>query len=228
MRHTLHLATLTLLLFIGATTRAQITNPDNLIAPPPPNPARHQQVKPTDDLQWLWPYTHPEPVGDELGLLRDPRFPILLHDALHAPQTFWRNGNLPLDKVAQQHLGVTQGGVQGDNNRYITLTGCVPHNCPDQGLLWIDTLPKHQIVIFAATDWTTQSRVMEDPDADFTLWIFPSHAINPDRLPFAFVRTIRTWDHPGRIKTTLVVDPDGTPHKVNLDTLGSTFSSDQP
>jgi hypothetical protein len=197
---------------------AQISNPDNLVAPLPRNPAR--RVAPWEtavDVQWMWHYA--QPGEDEMALLRDERFVTLLRESFHAPQSFWRDGAVPLAEAAREHFGVTQSGVLTEGNRYISVSGCVAHSCPDQGLLWVDTLPKHELLIFAATDWTTQGKGMADPDADFNLWIFPSRRLDSGSLPEAFVRAALQWEHAQHIHTAVLVDPDGTPHTLNPSTL---------
>ena len=226
MRITIHLAAALLLTTIGATTRAQITNPNNLIAPPPPNPAQHQPIHPTDNLQWLWQYTRPAPDGNEAGLLVDPRFKSMLHDNLKAPQAFFRNGKLPLADVAERYFGMIFSVVQGIDNRYITFNSCVPHDCTSHGLLWIDTAPQRPILVFVATQWTTEGKSDADPDADFNLWVFSNRPLDPEHPPSALVTAISKWDtQPQHIKAAILVDPDGRPLKVNPTTFGATLST---
>jgi hypothetical protein len=226
MRMFLHLAA-TLALTGALATHAQITNPDALIAPPPRNPAQHKPIQPTDDLQWLWQYTRPEPDGDALALVRDPRFAILLRNQLTAPQPFWRDGADPLWNVASQYFGVTQGGVHSSDNRYITVSGCVPHQCRDQGLLWLDTAPPHPWLVFVATAWVPEGHSYTDPQAAFNLWLFPTRSLDPQHPPASLVHAISEWNRtaPQLINAAIVVDPDGTPHKVNPTLLGATSST---
>jgi len=217
------------LLLTGATTmHAQITNPDNLIAPPPRNPAR-AIPRPTGDLQWLWQYTQPAPNGNEAGLLKDPRFASLLADNLKAPQSFFRDGELPLAQVAQRYFGMIFSAVRGIDNRYITFNSCVPHDCTSHGLLWADTAPQHPTVVFAATEWTTQGKSVIDPDAEYYLWVFSSRPLNPDHLPATLVAAIAGWNgtQPQHIQRALVIDPDGTPHPVEPAKLGATPAQNQ-
>ncbi|MGA8939880.1 MAG: hypothetical protein WB439_12025 [Acidobacteriaceae bacterium] len=224
MRITLQLAAL--LLFTATTVRAQITNPDNLIAPPPRNPAIHRPL-PADNLQWLWQYTQPAPNGNEAGLLDDPRFKSMLHDNLKAPQSFFRNGALPLADVAEHYFGMIFSAVRGMDNRYITFNSCVPHDCTSQGLLWIDTAPAHPTIVFVATQWTTEGKSDADPDADFNLWVFSNRPLDPEHPPPTLVTAISKWDYmqPRHIKTALIVDPNGMPHKVDPRILGATPST---
>jgi hypothetical protein len=229
MRHLLQLAAVTAAL-AATTAHAQIINPDKLVAPPPPNPARHYPHKSTSaDVQWLWKYTQPAPNGNLGGLLADSRFPTLLHDQLRAPQSFFRDGHAPLDEAATRYLG-TQFSVTGTDNRYITATGCVPQNCVDQGMLFVDTLGTHPLVVFAATAWTTVGKPSEDPAADFNLWIFPGAALDPEHPPFALTQAISRWNSTAaqHIQTAILVDPDGTPHKVDPSTFGAMSLVDRP
>jgi hypothetical protein len=210
------LAVVAVALMSGAAC-AQISNPDNLVAPLPRNPARPVAPVAAVDVQWLWHYA--QPGEDELALLRDERFAALLRVSFQAPQSFWRDGAVPLAEAAREHFGVAQSGVVAEGNRYISVSGCVAHSCPDQGLLWVDTLPKHELLIFAATDWTTQGKGMADPDAEFNLWIFPSRRLDYGVLPEAFVRSALQWKHAEHIHAAVLVDPDGTPHTLNPSTL---------
>ena len=52
MRNLLQLAAI-FTIATAASTHAQITNPDKLVARPPRNPALRAQP-PAEDLQWLW------------------------------------------------------------------------------------------------------------------------------------------------------------------------------
>ena len=222
MRKLLQLAS-ALALTITATSRAQVSDPNNLIAPPPP-PIQFRGkhlVKPVTDLQWLWQYTAPAP-GNEGGLLIDPHFHEMLHNNLTAPQSFYRDGNLPLYDVAEAYFGTHTNAVRSQDNRYIAFAGCVPHLCEDQGLLWIDTAVQHPTVVFAATEWTTEGAPVEDPNAAFNLWLFSSRPLDADHPPTALIAAIQQWNPQQHIKTALVIDPDGTPHQVNPATLGAT------
>ncbi len=165
MRKLLQLAA-TLLLLTATTTRAQITNPDNLIAPPPRNPAQHA-IKPTDNLQWLWQYTRPAPIGEAASLRLDARFQSFLQDSFKQPQSMWGppNAQEPLATIIP--LFLTQyGAVTATNNRYITIDGCVPSFCTASGLLWIDLGRPHPLAVFAAVNWDPQAHTPDQPAAD--------------------------------------------------------------
>ncbi len=224
MRTTLQLAALAFSL-ITAAACAQITDPNNLIAPPPLPIRIHPHTAPkTTDLQWLWQYTQPAPDGNETALIADPRFRTMLHDNLIAPQAFFRDGKLPLADVAAKYFGVTFNAVRSQDNRYISFTGCVQHECESQGLLWIDTVVQRPTVAFAASEWTTEGKSITDPDAEFNLWLFSNRVLDPEHPPLALTTAIFNWNSSAHqhIKTALVIDPDGTPHKIDPALLGAT------
>ncbi|MDR3745411.1 MAG: hypothetical protein P4K80_04690, partial [Acidobacteriaceae bacterium] len=92
-----------------------------------------------EDVEWIWQYT-PDDVnkqGRENDLVEDTRFRPLLEQFLTAPQTFWGqpiNGKYrSLANTALDHLTVP-GSVLADENRYVSISGCVVHFCPARGL----------------------------------------------------------------------------------------------
>jgi hypothetical protein len=96
-------------------------------------------------------------------------------------------------------------------------------------MLWVDLNGPQHLVVFAAIDWITGGRPPSDPEAEYTLWIFPNHAIEPDHIPAALVHSIARWtaQPPGgstvtqQIRNAILVDPDGTPHPVEKATTGA-------
>jgi hypothetical protein len=198
----------------AATTHAQITNPDTLVAPPPRNPAR-TAPRETPDLQWLWQFAKPAPLGNKLALIEDPRFTALLRDNLTAPQAFWGTG-LPLSDAAQTFLA-GEGDVAATDNRYLTITGCVVDHCNQRGLLWIDLGQRDPLVVFAALRWNEQNKIPGQPDAPFTLWLFPVRQLDSHQLPTALKQALALWAEPRdctpyQISSAIVVDPNGVPH----------------
>jgi hypothetical protein len=81
--------------------------------------------------------------------------------------------------------------------------------------------------VFAATEWTTQGKPEIDPDAQYNLWIFSSRPLDREHPPATLVTAISNWNsswnkaRPQHIQTALIIDPDGTPHKINPATLGA-------
>ena len=82
-----------------------------------------------------------------------------------------------LANTALDHLTVP-GNVLADDNRYVSISGCVVHFCPARGLLWIDLNGAHHLVVFAAIDWVKQGKPTTDPAAEYTLWLFPDDPLS--------------------------------------------------
>jgi hypothetical protein len=206
-------------------------------------PTLHAQPKPRkekpgrEDVEWIWQYTPDDTnkEGRENELVQDLRFQPFLEQFLTAPQTFW---GTPIDgryrslaNTALDHLSVPDK-VLADDNRYISISGCVVHFCPARGLLWLDLNGTHHLVVFAAIDWIKQGKPISDPAAEYTLWVFPddplSIAGNGPHPPPALTKAIARWAAeplPGskivqNITHAVLVDPDGTPHQVDPSALG--------
>ncbi len=190
-----------------------------------------------EDVEWIWQYTPDDANKDgrENDLVQDIRFKPLLDQYLTAPQTFWgqpiAGRYRSLASTALDHLSVPDK-VLADDNRYISISGCVVHFCPSRGLLWIDLNGTHHLVVFAALDWSKQGRPVSDPQSEYTLWVFPNQPLGTDgpsgHPPAALTKAIARWSAqplPGsgivqNITHATLVDPDGTPHEVPPATLG--------
>lgn len=187
----------------------------------------HRAEKP-DDLSWLWTYASPAPGSDENKLTLDGRFRPLLKRYLTAPQTFWGEGR-PLHQAAESFLIGPPGTVINDDNRYLSADACVQHFCPDRGLLWVDLGLPHPLVVFAAIDWISDNKTVDQPDATYSMWIFSNRALPVDHLPPALCRSIKRWtETPAsegealeNVTRVFVVDPDGTPHAIAPGTVSA-------
>jgi hypothetical protein len=226
MRHKFQLATVALLLTAVPGIRAQL---------------HLKRDKPAvEDLSWMWQYTQPAPGGNGNGLINDPRLLPFLKLHLTAPQAFW--GNKPLADTALEFLGAP-GVTRADENRYITATGCVPHFCPDRGMLFVDTAGSRPLVIFAALDWSREGRATDEANAEYTLWIFADRVLasadspdNAPRLPSSLQRSLRIFSAelngsklPPLVTRSFIVDPDGKPHEIAPSQTGVTrFHDSQP
>ncbi len=228
MRQPIHLAAS----FLLATTlaHAQIHSPQVTIK---------KKTKP-ENIEWLWQFSPSDklPEGDENALVRDPRFEPLLKRNFLAPQAFFGRQQEPrttLADTAETFLAVP-GEVLADGNRYLTITGCVRGFCHNRGLLWADlNAPRNQdpLLLFAAIDWTTENRPPDDPAATYTLWLFPNQPLDPapeasNRIPPPFLAALRRWVAPQHITTTILVDPDGTPHPLDQNLLNTLEMQDHP
>jgi len=187
-----------------------------------------------ENVEWIWQYTPDDTnkQGRENDLVQDERFRPFLDQFLTAPQTFWGapvNGKYrSLASTALDHLTVP-GSVLADDNRYISISGCVVHFCPARGLLWIDLNGAHHLVVFAAIDWIKADKPTSDPAAEYTLWLFPNDPLSgAQHPPAALTKAIARWAAqplPGsgiaqNITHAILVDPDGTPHEVAPASLG--------
>ena len=212
----------------------------------PPIPPKKSKTKPRPaDLEWLWQYSPPPAEGRENDLIQDPHFKPFLDQYFIAPQSFW--GPNPSDPKAPTHKSladtpydflVIPGRVIADENRYLTFTGAVRHFRTSRGLVFADLNVPQPLVAFAAIDWIRDSRTSDDPQAEFTMWIFPNMLLpgetqgdltSPITLPPALARSLSRWAAeplPGtgvveHITAAILVDPDGTPHQIKVPTLAT-------
>jgi hypothetical protein len=231
MRHTLQFAASLLLLLLSAAACAQITSPDALVARPPPSPA-HTPLKASDNLQWMWPFAQPEPIGRATDLRVDPRFRALLMRDFARPQAMWGDNpaghNEPLDAIIPLFLS-RYGTVTAQNNRYLAVDGCVPSFCAAHGLLWIDLGLKDPLVVFAAVNWSPESHTTSEPAADYSLWLYPNRELSADELPLAFTEALAHWDARlaaahrlvPHIAQAVLIEPSGTPYALNPSLAGA-------
>jgi hypothetical protein len=212
-------------------------------------PGSKHDKKQRSDVEWMWQYGPPPGDGRENELIQDPRFRPFLMQNLTAPQSFWGVQGTkykPLADTAMDFLSVP-GKVVAEDDRYLSITGCVFHFCPSRGLLWVDLNPApkgsagpENLVAFAAVDWIRDSKTTSQPDAEYTVWLFANKAFGlvPDaaaQIPAALKHSISRWTKEPmagsgiveNITHAIVVDPDGTPHQVPIAVLGITAPKPQ-
>jgi hypothetical protein len=232
MRRFLQFA-LALSLLTGVAS-AQVLGP-GAAAPTPEKPQKKEKKRRPEGVEWMWQYSPPPADGRQNELLRDDRFQPLLEEYLTAPQAFWGPegaARKSLADTAYDFLSVP-GQVIADQDRYLSITGCVFHFCSDRGLLWVDLNAKYPLILFAAIAWSSEGKPAADPGAAYTLWVFPDQPLTatkeaPNRLPPAFLASIARWTgkpvpgqtHLQNITAAVLVDPDGTPHKLTPAELG--------
>lgn len=219
MRHYLQLAFATLL--TATTAHAQFHMPQ----------LSHKEKENREDVSWLAPFAVPEPAGRENDLIRDPRFKTFIRTHLTAPQSFW-NDNQSLTDTILEFLAVPNEVVLQEN-RYLSISGCVQHFCPSRGLLFVDLGTAHPLIVFAAIDWVKENKTPSQSGAEYTLWVFTNRPLSTveadtNHVPVGLKNAFARWTaQPASGSTTIsnishsiLVDPDGTPHQVASATLG--------
>jgi hypothetical protein len=209
------------------------------IAAAPASPQfKKDKKQPKENIEWLWQYSPPPSDGRENELLRDPRFIPFLEQYFTAPQTFWgspKTGYKPLFDTVLDYLSVPDK-VLADDNRYLSISGCVFRFCPARGLLWVDLNGPHPLMVFNAIDWIKASKTPSEPGAEYTLWIFPNHPIDPDHIPAPLIHSIARWTAKPpagstviqQITNAILVDPDGTPHQIPPASIGANTFTQPP
>ncbi|GGA64322.1 hypothetical protein GCM10011507_14890 [Edaphobacter acidisoli] len=191
----------------------------------------HKDKPPKSNVQWMWQYGPPPTGGRENALVLDPRFRPFLAETFKAPQTFWGNaktGYKPLAETALDFVSIPDKVVT-DGNRYLTITGCVFRFCPDRGMIWLDLGQPQPLAVFAAINWIQQNKTPDEPDAEYTLWVFPNQPLDAEHIPPALANSIAHWtaEPPSgstviqKIRNAILVAPDGTPHPIAPATLGA-------
>jgi hypothetical protein len=227
----------TVLLFGATSACAQVSSPDSLIGQPPKPPVHKNIPNSNDDLQWLWHYAKPAPLGRANDLRLDARFQALLVNEFKQPQSMWGPENLheALPTIIPLFLS-KYGEVSAEQNRYFSVDGCVPSFCPASGLLWIDLGTSHPFAVFAAVNWSAQGHTTDEADADYNLWLFSSRNLDPSALPLALTEAISHWDvrlaaaHRlvPHITHALLVEPDGSPYALDPQLAGANSIAPQP
>jgi hypothetical protein len=175
----------------------------------------------TLDTSWVRDFASPSQgsqKGRENQLNGDPRFRELLRSSLPQHQFFWRDhGRLTsLPELVQIFMGVP-GDVLLDQNRYVTIDGCVPHACSVRGMLWIDTAPSKQpSLIFVATSAFRPGP--GETESLVHLWLYSSTPLW-QKLPPQFLSSLTQWWNnttrvwadtvPERVVLVTIVQPSG-------------------
>lgn len=158
--------------------------------------AQSSTNKTPNDISWIRGFTVPAGSGEdgqENRLNGDPRFMALLHSSLRQHQFFWHDHGsfTPLPDLVQTFIGVPNKALLLDE-RYAVVDGCVPHDCSDRGMLWIDTASgSRPSLIFVAT-----SPVNGGGPTDGSLvhlWLFSSTKLNWQQLPPSFMSSVSQW-----------------------------------
>lgn len=129
-------------------------------------------------------------IGQENRLNWDPRFTALLKGAFPQKQWFWYDHYrfTPLPELIQTFIGVPGNAIL-DDNRYVTIDGCVAHDCSaNLGMLWSDTEQRPALLLFVGINIVAGSS-----DNASHLWIFSSANLNWTALPKPFLASLHRW-----------------------------------
>ena len=206
-----------------------------------------QSKKRAANLEWMYQYSPPPAEGRENELIQDPNFRPFLDQYLTAPQSFW--GPNPTDPKAPTHKSLADTAydflvipdrVAFDQERYISVSGAVRRFPTSRGLIFADLNNGDPLVVFAAIDWIRDSRTVDDPAAEYTLWLFPNKApgqpTSPATLPPPLIKALTRWMAQPlarngivqKITAAILVDPDGTPHQIPVPTAEAAPAEAQP
>jgi hypothetical protein len=226
------------LLLMGVTTaRAQVSNPDKLVGKPP-QPHMREVPQVSDDLQWLWQYARPNPLGRANDLRLDERFQSLVQREFKQPQAMWGTDpahRMPLATVVSLFL-TKDGAVSGEGGRYLSIDGCVPSFCSASGMLWMDLGTTRPLMVFVATNWIADGHATTEAAANYNLWLFPNRNVDANAIPLALVEAISHWNirlaaaHRlvPHVANALLVEPDGTPYALDPQLAGANSIAPQP
>ncbi len=193
------------------------------------------------DLAWTRNYAIPDgsaqsdskaPIQRQLS--QEPRLMPVLRIAFPQRQWIWKDhGSFwSLPEVARAFLASVNAGHSAwlDEDRYVSEEGCVPHDCFDRGLLWIDTDSAAPVMIFALT------QIAPAPQGDGShMWIFLSLKRFTYPLPAAFQHSAKRWydasqaqGYKENVLLATVVTTDGEQHDISFeDVIGKTAGAAQ-
>lgn len=149
-------------------------------------------------------------------LVHDRRFPAFLrtHVSTHTLAYWSKTRSVPASD-ALQFLGGPPDDVQVLENRYLIASACVPHDCGERGLLWVDTASG--ATVFAPSVWDTTTPALGD-SSRYHLYLFSNTALTPSSLPPTLIHAIATWSavpngdgtSHSQIGSVTLMQPDGT------------------
>ncbi len=143
------------------------------------------------DLGWARALASPDKKDDDNKW--DPQFRALMQSSFHQRQTFWRDHGRfsTMPELVMEFLGVP-AGVTLDQDRFVTMDGCVPHACSARGMVWIDTRGSGKpLVIFVAPQ--DVSTADSNKGALQHLWLFSSNELNWQKRPPQFEASLSRW-----------------------------------
>ncbi len=136
------------------------------------------------------PSTSGMPIGQENRINMDARFASLLKESFPQKQWFWYDHwkLTPLPELMQVFMGVPGDAIL-DEDRYVSIDGCVPHDCDNRGMLWVDTRTDPAVIIFAGIDSITSNTTPSKSH----LWIYTSEKLSWQKIPSPFLSSLHRW-----------------------------------
>jgi hypothetical protein len=215
-----------LLLFVAATLVASAqTSSERSTAP---SDAAWAKIYATDCGAAMKHPCPPSTNGYENEFTGDPRFAPLLTRSLPQRESWWVNGYggvAPVSSIVQEFIGVPKDLLL-DDDRYVTATGCVPHDCLTTGMLWINTETKPATVIFVGEDLVAGGQKGE---SGYHLYLYTSREITTyyagkrhiEMFAPQFLKSLARWHDAAisqyddqKIILVTIVWPNGATHDI--------------
>jgi hypothetical protein len=184
------------------------------------------------DLAWVRTFTSADKKNSDNKW--DPRFRALIKQSFDQRQTFWRDHGrfLTLPELVMEFIGIPEG-VSLEQDRFVTMAGCVPHACSARGMVWIDTKGTGRpLVLFVApqdvSTEQTEKRALQH------LWVFSSVELNWQKMPPQFEASFARWYRSYRATWAQYYQLDGVmvtlvePSGLSYDLSPGLFALDRP
>jgi hypothetical protein len=138
----------------------------------------HAKSSLNSSARWLLSYDGQNTTGNAgKALQNDPKFRALLQRNL-PQQALFLPGHRSVGIAILDFIGNKPVVL---SNRYLTIHGCVRHECPElSGFLWIDTLSPQSDLIFAVLEAIPGEGIGPESPSLFHLWIFQNHPLSDD------------------------------------------------
>jgi hypothetical protein len=140
----------------------------------------HTKSSLNSSAQWLLSYDGQNTTGNARNELQnDPKFRALLQRNL-PQQALFLPGHRSVGIAIRDFIGDTPVILR---NRYLTIDGCVRHDCPElSGYLWIDALSPRNDLFFAALEAIPGEGIGPKSPSLSHLWIFQNSPLRDDFL----------------------------------------------
>lgn len=150
-------------------------------------------------------------------LYHDKRFASFLRTNVSTrPLAYWVDSKPSIPaQDALEFLGGPSDIIHIVDHRFLTASACVPHDCTERGLLWVDTDTGNTVFAPSVADSTTPAL---GDGSRYHLFLFTNCPFHWSNLPPTLLNDIATWsaqpDGDGtshsRIGRVTLVEPDGT------------------